>query len=82
MGVRSRPGRCRLEESRVTTAFAVNFFIRGVLAQFAHRGMSAVPRVGDKCVFNETRYAVATVEWCMDDGNDRQRINIELEAVQ
>lgn len=64
--------------------FSVNFFIRHEDEKFAWRPMHAVPRVGDKCVFNNVRYKVAIVEWCMDlDASScgKQRINIGLEKI-
>lgn len=63
---------------------AAHFFIRFQDGQMAYRSMSDVPRVGDKCVFDEKRYVVAAVEWCMDlDASSigNQRVNIELEPL-
>ncbi|WP_157266382.1 hypothetical protein [Azohydromonas aeria] len=62
---------------------AVNFFLRHKSGTFAFRRLPFVPRVGDKCVFNEVRYQVAIVEWCMDeDATDvGVRVNVELEPV-
>ena len=60
--------------------FSVNFFKLGQLAQFAYRGMDAVPRVGDMVVFSDTRFVVESVEWCMDAEVCElgMRVNIEL----
>ena len=60
----------------------VNFFIRGKARQAAFRRMPACPQVGDKVVFNDVRYKVAIVEWCMDEdatSDNSQRVNIEME---
>lgn len=62
--------------------FSVNFFIRFENPKFAYRPMDQVPRIGDKCVFDDKRYVVSVVEWCMDlDASSvgNQRVNIELE---
>ena len=59
---------------------AVNFFIRYKDKQFAYRTMFMVPRVGDLCVFDEVRYRVEVVEWCLDlDATEvGLRVNVEL----
>ncbi|MDC5207000.1 hypothetical protein OHX04_15685 [Acinetobacter baumannii] len=65
--------------------FSINFFIVGQVQQFAFRALTQVPAIGQRCVFNEKRYNVVMVEWCLDEGatnSSRQaRINIELEPV-
>lgn len=65
------------------TSLVVHFFFRNKPLLFAYRRMYAAPRVGDICVFNETRYAVDGVEWCLDeDATDvGTRLNIELKAL-
>ena len=59
---------------------AVHFFIRYKDKQFAYRTMFMVPRVGDLCVFDEVRYRVEVVEWCLDlDATEvGLRVNVEL----
>lgn len=59
---------------------AVHFFIRYTDKQFAHRRMFMVPRVGDLCVFDEVRYRVEVVEWCLDTDATEVgvRVNVEL----
>lgn len=66
---------------------AVHFFIRYKDKQFAYRRMFfayrrmfMVPRVGDLCIFDEVRYRVWVVEWCLDlDATEvGLRVNIEL----
>lgn len=69
----------------MTKNFSVNFFKRFSDDRIAYRSMHAVPRIGDKCVFEDKRYLVAIVEWCMDlDATTfgAQRINIELEEIK
>lgn len=65
---------------RYPEPFCVNFFIKLTTRQFQLKTLSAVPRVGDICVFGEERYRVDRVEWCMDhDASETHtRINIEL----
>jgi len=64
--------------------FAINFYIRGKPGQFAFRRLAAVPPVGDLCVFNDIRYEVRRVEWCLDvDATEvGTRINVELASVK
>lgn len=60
---------------------SVNFFIRYKDGLFAIRTMYMVPRVGDLCVFNEVRYRVEVVEWCLDTDATEigvPRLNVEL----
>lgn len=60
---------------------SANFFIRGKNGCFAQRAMSHVPQIHDICVFNEIRYVIDGIEWCMDhDASNlgNQRVNIEL----
>lgn len=59
---------------------AVNFFIRYKDKRFALRRMFMIPRAGDVCVFDEVRYRVAVVEWCLDrDATEvGVRVNVEL----
>lgn len=63
--------------------FALNFFIVNDSQQFAYRRLYAVPTEGDYCVFEERRYKVVKIEWCLDDDACPvgTRINIELEPV-
>lgn len=65
--------------------FAINFFIVGQVNQFAYRALTQVPSVGQRCVFNDKRYEVVMVEWCLDEdatNSSRQaRINIELNPI-
>lgn len=65
--------------------FSINFFILGQIQQFAHRALSQVPSIGERCVFNNIRYEVVIVEWCLDEDathSSRQaRINIELKPL-
>jgi hypothetical protein len=65
------------------TSAAVNFFIVGKPAQWAYRRMYQVPRVGDRCVFNDVRFDVLRVEWCLDDDATEigVRVNVELKKV-
>ena len=58
----------------------VYFYIRYKDEQFAYRRMFMVPRIGDLCVFNEARYQVEVVEWCLDlDAIEAGvRVNVEL----
>lgn len=60
--------------------FAVNFFIRHKTNQFAFRRLPSVPQLGSVLVFNDHRYVVEAVEWCLDHAaTDRGvRINIEM----
>lgn len=60
--------------------FVINFFLTGKPARFAYRRLVSVPRIGDLCVFNETRYEVKHVEWCLDDDATERGtlINIDL----
>ena len=61
---------------------SANFFLKGKARQFAFRGMYHCPRVGDLAVFDDVRYTVLRIEWCMDEGACNlggQRVNIELE---
>ena len=59
---------------------SVNFFIRHKAGQFATRRMYMVPCVGDLCVFDEVRYLVEVVEWCLDTDATEigVRVNVEL----
>jgi len=62
--------------------FSVNFYLRGVDKQFAHRTLPDAPSVGDVCVFNEKRYRVWQVEWCLDADASPigfTRINVDME---
>lgn len=65
--------------------FAVNFYMDGVVQQFARRTLTQVPQVGNRCVFKEKRYEVLTVEWCLDEDatnfTHQARINIELKPL-
>ena len=67
-------------------SFGVNFFLRRKTGRYAYRSMDAVPRIGDKIVFDEVRYTVAIVEWCLDEDASRipgqARVNIEIEKVK
>lgn len=60
--------------------YGVTFYKRHEDQRIAYRRLDGVPRVGDLCVFNEKRYTVAVVEWCLDvDATDHgTKINIEL----
>jgi len=52
--------------------------------QFAFRALSQCPAVGERCVFNDIRYVVSVVEWCLDDDASNlggTRVNIELEEL-
>lgn len=62
------------------TSAAVNFFLIGEKRQFAFRRMWHVPRIGDQCVFDDVRYRVENIEWCMDEGATEVgiRVNVEL----
>jgi polyphosphate kinase 2 (PPK2 family) len=62
---------------------AINFYILGEAKRYAFRRMYHVPRIGDFCVFNDVRYEVARVEWCLDEGATERgvRVNVELKAV-
>lgn len=60
---------------------SVYFFLRHKDGRFAVRTMYMVPRVGDLCVFNEVRYRVEVVGWCLDTDATEigvPRVNIEL----
>ena len=58
----------------------VHFFIRHTERQFAYRRMFLVPRIGDLCVFEDVRYLVEVVEWCLDKDATEigTRVNVEL----
>ncbi len=66
--------------SRMDDSAAVNFFLPDARRQFAFRRMTFVPRVGDICVFDEERYEVDSVEWCLDENATEYgvRVNVEL----
>ncbi len=59
---------------------SANFFILGETGTFAIRRLPECPRVGDRVVFNDVRYDVVRVEWCLDvDATERGvRVNIEM----
>lgn len=65
--------------------FAINFYIHGIVDQFARRILTQVPQIGDRCVFKEKRYEVSSVEWCLDEDatnfTHQARINIELKPL-
>jgi len=65
--------------------FSINFYIVGEVNQFAYRALTQVPMIGQRCVFNEKRYEIIMVEWCLDEGatnsSREARINIELKPV-
>lgn len=63
--------------------FAINYY--GVLGLFARRILTQVPSVGDKVVFNDERYNVTLVEWCLDEDATNYEyqalINVVIEPV-
>lgn len=63
-------------------SYAINFYLKNVCEQFARRILTQVPHRGDRVVFNDHRYHVERVEWCLDEnatnGVYQARINIEL----
>jgi hypothetical protein len=63
--------------------FAVYFFVLGKAEQFAFRRLGSVPRNKDICVFNEKRYLVDRIEWCLDNDATEcgTRINVELTKI-
>jgi hypothetical protein len=67
----------------INLSVAVNFFLVGIAAQFAYRRLYHVPRVGDRCVFNEVRYEVTRIEWCLDEDATTYgiRVNVELQKL-
>ncbi len=62
--------------------YAINFYLKNVQQQFARRILTQVPCRGDRVVFNNHRYSIDRVEWCLDDnatnGQYQSLINIEL----
>ena len=63
--------------------YAVHFFITGKAGQFAFRRLSGVPTNNDVCVFDEKRYIVCGIEWCLDEDATEYgtRINVELTKI-
>lgn len=62
--------------------YAINFYIFRTKEQFSRRILSQVPSIGDILVFNNKRYRVHMLEWCLDDdatNNEYQAlVNIEM----
>lgn len=63
---------------------AINFWIADQTQQFAFRRLHYVPREGEVCVFNDKRFVVIGVEWCLDENATDVgiRVNIELGEVK
>ena len=62
--------------------FAINFYIKGEAKQFDRRVLSQVPNMHDVLVFNDERYWVHSLEWCLDNdatnGDYQALVNIEM----
>ena len=62
--------------------YAINFYIYGIKEQFSRRILSQVPSVGDVLVFDDKRYRIRSLEWCLDEdatnGEYQALINVEM----
>lgn len=63
------------------TEYADASFFRGNSTVFAFRRLLYVPRRGEIVVFNDVRYVVSHVEWCLDENASTLgglKVNIEI----
>lgn len=69
----------------ISDKFSINFYLVDQTNAFSYRTLTQVPSIGDRVVFNEERYEVVRIEWCLDeDATNYQyqaRINIDIKPL-